>query len=191
MKSRETILAQYWSPTLEVPRGRGSDRHGVAASRQCAAAVIVHLAVAAGCASPGPPAMDGREQAAVRERNLAYAAAWLAGDAQAVLDCFTDDAVLLPALGTLPAEGIDAIRAFYWPPGSPPFTVTEFRVQPERVSVWGDAASVHGRFALSFAMDAAADEVFSTEGNYLMEMRRDERRGWLISRYIWNHPPWR
>jgi uncharacterized protein (TIGR02246 family) len=127
----------------------------------------------------------------IRELNLAYPAAWLANDPEAVLATLTDDAVLIPALGTDPVNGAEEIREFFWPPDAPTSTVPHFEMNPEEISGAGDIAYVWGTMSLSFSVeDEGESQLYSTAGNYLMVMRRDEGAEWKIARYIWNHPPW-
>ncbi len=128
---------------------------------------------------------------AIRELNLAYPAAWVANDPDAVIATLADDAVLIPALGTPPVKGAAAIREFFWPADAPPSTVPAFEMNPEEIDGTGDVAYVWGTMSLSFAVEEeGATQLYSTAGNYLMVMRRDDSDQWKIARYIWNHPPW-
>jgi uncharacterized protein (TIGR02246 family) len=128
---------------------------------------------------------------AIRELNLAYPAAWVANDPDAVMLTLADDAVLIPALGTTPVKGAAAIREFFWPADAPPSTVPVFTMSPEEIDGTRDVAYVWGTMSLSFAVEEeGATQLYSTAGNYLMVMRRDDGDQWKIARYIWNHPPW-
>ncbi len=128
---------------------------------------------------------------AIRELNLAYPAAWVANDSEAVMATLADDAVLIPALGTAPVKGAAAIREFFWPADASPSTVPVFTMNPEEIDGTRDIAYVWGTMSLSFAVEEeGATRRYSTAGNYLMVMRRDDNDQWKIARYIWNHPPW-
>ena len=128
---------------------------------------------------------------AIRELNLAYAAAWVANDPEAVMATLADDAVLIPALGTTPVKGATAIREFFWPVDAPPSSVPVFEMNPEEVNGNRDIAYVWGTMSLSFSVEEeGATQLYTTAGNYLMVMRRDDSAQWKIARYIWNHPPW-
>ncbi|GIH67868.1 SgcJ/EcaC family oxidoreductase [Sphaerimonospora thailandensis] len=48
-----------------------------------------------------------------KEALQGYIDAWNAGDAEAIIALFADDAVIVDPYGTPPHEGRDAIRAFY------------------------------------------------------------------------------
>lgn len=128
---------------------------------------------------------------AIRELNLAYPAAWRANDSEAVMATLADDAVLIPALGTAPIKGTAAIREFFWPADAPPSTVPAFEMRPQEIDGNRDVAYVWGTMSLTFAVEEeGATQLYSTAGNYLMVMRRDDSAQWKIARYIWNHPPW-
>lgn len=96
----------------------------------------------------------------LRAVNNAYRTAWLAGDSAAVLRLFAADAVLLPHHGDPPVVGLDAIRRFWWPAGSPPTTITALEISTE-------GASVNG-------------------GTYLMVLRRGSPGGWVITHRMWD-----
>ena len=134
--------------------------------------------------------LNDQDVVALRERNRAYVASWLAGDAEAIMANFTDDAVLMPALGTPEVKGVEAIRRFYWPEDAPPSTVTKFVMEPVEISGTGGLGYVRGSMELSFTVEEESTTSFTTEGNYLMLMRRVRGGTWQISCYIWNHPPW-
>lgn len=128
---------------------------------------------------------------AIRELNLAYPAAWVANDPEAVMATLADDAVLIPALGTAPVKGARAIREFFWPADAAPSTVPVFEMNPEAIEGTRDIATVWGTMSLSFSVqEEDATQLYSTAGNYLMVMRRDNSDQWKIARYIWAHPPW-
>lgn len=147
------------------------------------------------CAACSTQTVDQRLTAedieAIRELNLVYPSAWLANDPDAVMATLTDDAVLIPALGTDPVRGAEAIREFFWPPDAPPSTIPLFEMNPDGIEGAGDIAYVWGTMSLSFSIeDEGESQLYTTAGNYLMVMRRDDSDQWKIARYIWNHPPW-
>lgn len=154
------------------------------------------LAFAVSCAACSTqatvdPQLTAEDIDAIHELSLAYPAAWVANDSAAVMATLADDAVLIPALGTDPVKGAAAIREFFWPEDAPPSTVPAFTMNPEEIDGTGDIAYVWGTMSLSFAVEEqGATQLYSTDGNYLMVMRRDDSDQWKITRYIWNHPPW-
>lgn len=153
--------------------------------------IVLSLAGLLACTGEELGELSEGDRVAIRELNLAYPAAWLAGDSDQVMETFADDAVLVPALGNPPVRGVRAIREFFWPPDSPPGAVTRFEMEPDEIAGGGDLAYVWGTMSLAFATEGEnGREVYTTDGNYLMIVRRDLDSGWSISRYIWNHPPW-
>jgi uncharacterized protein (TIGR02246 family) len=148
------------------------------------------LAVALGAsplaAASSPPALSPQDLAAVRTLNLAYPAAWLQNDPAAVKRLFAEDAVLLPADGHEPVRGMAAIEAFFWPPGSAPWRVLEYRMEPAEVSGHGDVAYAWGTLALSFADPQDAANTASSTGTYMMVARRQPDGTWKLARYMWD-----
>ncbi len=124
------------------------------------------------------------EVAAIAGLIDAYEQAWLDGDADAVLDLFTGDAVLMPHHGNTPVTGKVAMRLFWWPKGADDITVTRLELEPVEVLAGGLLAFSRGRFQLAYTMDGQS---FSNSGNWAMAFRKVAGQ-WLIARYIWNDP---
>lgn len=160
--------------------------------------LVLLLAAFTACGGNGPavehdrlPELSKDELAAIRALNSDYTRAWLADDREGVMATFTEDAVLMPALGTPSVAGSEAIREFYWPPDSPAGKVLEFEMNPEEIAGQGDLATIRGTMSLVFSMEQPdGEEAYQTSGNYLMVMHRLDTGEWRIARYIWNHPPW-
>jgi len=133
----------------------------------------------------GPDAEVGRLKAV----NNAYQAAWLAGDSAAVLRLFAPGAVLLPHHGDPPIVGLDAIRAFWWPPNTAPTTITTLDITTDGADVDGHVGTLWGRFALAFSFEAEGRlRSGSNAGTYLMVLRRRPDGGWRITHRMWDDP---
>lgn len=119
----------------------------------------------------------------------AYSAAWLAGDAEAVLRLFTEDAVLLPHHGVEPVVGQAAMRAFWWPPGSPPTRVTRFELTPEAIDGAGDLGYLWGRFSLAFELDGGGTtQTVTNAGTFMLLARHTDDAEWSITHHMWDDP---
>lgn len=119
----------------------------------------------------------------------AYRTGWLANDADAVLNLFAEDAVLLPHHGDKPVIGKSAIRNFWWPPDAAPATVRTFQATMDEVRVSGDIGYVWGEFSLSFSFEQEGREkIASNGGTYLMLMRQQADGEWLITHRMWDDP---
>src|SRR5205814_4174188 len=101
--------------------------------------VTTALVLLAGCATSRPApggagcSLTPADAAEVRDVISKYRDAWMAADPKAVLAVFTPDAVLLPHHGDNPVVGRAAMERFWWPPGSPPFTLTRMEVTVDDV----------------------------------------------------------
>ena len=125
----------------------------------------------------------------LRAVNDSYRHAWLAGDSAAVLRLFTPGAVLLPHHGDPPVLGIEAIRAFWWPPDAPPTTVTALDVTMEGAEVEGPVGVLWGRFTLAFSfVSEGRQRSLRNSGTYLMVLRRQVDGEWRITHRMWDDP---
>jgi uncharacterized protein (TIGR02246 family) len=125
----------------------------------------------------------------LRAVNEAYRAAWLAGDSAAVLRLFATDAVLLPHHGDPPLVGLPAIRAFWWPPETPPTIVTSLDITTDGAAVHGDQGVLWGRFALAFSFEMDGQQrSLRNAGTYLMVLRRQAEGEWRITHRMWDDP---
>ena len=88
-------------------------------------AALAFAAMLTGCsgADEGAVALGDAALAEIRRLHDTYASAWLADDAEAVMNCFTTDAVLIPHHGVEIVQGEEAIREFFWPPDTTPVSV--------------------------------------------------------------------
>jgi uncharacterized protein (TIGR02246 family) len=140
------------------------------------------------CRTQGGGQESGEELARLRAVNDAYRAAWLAGDSAGVLRLFTPDAVLLPHHGDPPVVGLEAIRAFWWPPG-PPTTVTTLDLTSDGAEVNGEIGTLWGRFALAFSYESEGRRrSVRNAGTYLMVLRRQPGGEWRITHRMWDDP---
>ncbi len=122
------------------------------------------------------------DTAAIRTADLAYVTAWLTNDADGVMATLTDDAVIMP-FGIPAIEGTEAIRTFWWPPDSPPATITEFTAVQHDAGGGGHIGYVRGSFSLSFEYDG---KTLSNHGDYLSILRHLPDGSWRISHRAWN-----
>jgi len=130
-----------------------------------------------------------RERARLTAVNEAYRAAWLAGDSAAVLRLFAPAAVLLPHHGDSAVVGLDAIRAFWWPPDAPATTVTALDLTTDGAEIDGDQGVLWGRFALSFSVQMEGGvQSMRNAGTYLMVLRRGTDDQWRITHRMWDDP---
>jgi uncharacterized protein (TIGR02246 family) len=121
-------------------------------------------------ADPDADARQGIEAAVSR-----YVAATNEGNAEALSDLYTDDAVLLPP-DHAPILGRKAIGEF-WQQG----TDTGLEVRTLRVEVDGSVGYLVGQYNLPQTAEEPADS-----GKYVMCLRRQRDGSWKLSADIWN-----
>jgi uncharacterized protein (TIGR02246 family) len=131
------------------------------------------LLVLAGCRAS--PAAEPDARRAIEAAVSRYVAASNEGDADALSELYTDDAVLLPP-DHAPVQGRRAIGD-YWRQG----TDTGLQVQTLRVEVDGAIGYLIGQYTLPATAAEPADS-----GKYLMCLRRQRDGSWKLSADIWN-----
>lgn len=82
--------------------------------------------------------------AKIKQVHKRYEEAWLKGDVDGVRSLFTDDCVLLPDHGGPPRVGKKEMNEFWFPPNTPPTTVTKLTLSLETIGGDGQIAYVWG-----------------------------------------------
>lgn len=119
-------------------------------------------------------ALPIRGDSEIRSVMRQYVAAWLAGDADAVMRLLTEDSVLIPG-DKDPYVGATAIRNYWFSAGG--VTLTRFATTIEQVSASRDLATVRGTQVIEWTSNG---ERWRTHGNYLTVLRRLPE-GWRIA----------
>jgi len=141
---------------------------------------LVALAVAPPAAQAQAPRTDLE---AIKEAAREFSAAYMRGDAAAMVALYTRDAVIFPEHSQA-ISGHDALRQ-YWTmrPGR---KVTRHLLNPTRVEVDGQHAYDHGTYDIAGERDGKAWG--PVRGKYLVVWRR-EPDGWKMQLDMWNSGP--
>jgi uncharacterized protein (TIGR02246 family) len=123
--------------------------------------------------APSRPAAEGHK--AIEDTVARYVEASHAGDADALADLYTDDAVLLPP-DHPPIRGREAIRS-YWRQG----TDEGLEVTTLTVEVDGAVGYLAGQYTLP-----ATDEEPADSGKYVMCLKQQHDGSWKLTVDIWN-----
>ncbi len=126
------------------------------------------------CSEARPAAEPGARQAIEAAVNR-YVAASNEGDADALAQLYTEDAVLLPP-DHAPVLGREAIQDF-WRQG----TDSGLQVRTIRVEVDGGVGYLIGMYTLPRTNQEPADS-----GKYVMCLRRQRDGSWKLAADIWN-----
>ena len=136
---------------------------------------LLVLGMAFGCSKPSVE-LTSADRDAVKKAMDEYVAAWLANDSGRVMNMLESDAVVIPAEKE-PVVGSTTIRNFWWPAGSPPYSITRYETTVDQLSGSGDTAIVRGRHTIEFTM---AGTKWRTRGNYVTTLHRTPQ-GWRIA----------
>jgi len=120
------------------------------------------------------------DSAAIHQLGRQFSAAYMRGDAAAMADLYTSDAVIFPERSEW-ITGREAITR-YWTlrPGR---RITRHVVTPNRIIVDGDHAYDYGTFESAGERDGIAWG--PSPGKYVVVWRRD-KGGWRMQLDIWN-----
>jgi len=141
------------------------------------------LLVSVACGQTDEEVRRGDDQlAAVRAVTARIIRADNAGDLDAVIELYTEDAVLLPP-GRAPIEGRAAIREHY--AGIFQDYVLQVEIASEETHVAGRWAFDRGR-TRGRARPKGGGTAAVIDDKYVMVLRYDAEPGWRIARLIWN-----
>ena len=134
--------------------------------------------------------LTAADHAKIRTVLETYRSAWLANDAEAVLRLFTEDAVLMPHHGVEPVLGKKAARAFWFPAGGPPTTITAFTQTLDQIDGNSGLAYVRGHSRVEWVTGAGSGATRSgNAGTNLTVLRRQPDGSWRIAVQMWDDPP--
>ncbi len=135
-------------------------------------------------------ALTENDRTAIRNVIEKYRMSWLAGDAEGVMSTLTEDAVLLPAQGSAPVVGREAIREYWWAAGGPPTTITKLNLTYEEIGGECRTAYARGRDEVGWTIEEnGTKKSHGNSGTYLNVMRRLPGGSWRISHHMWDHDP--
>jgi len=123
------------------------------------------------------------DRAAIDQLGREFSAAYIRGDADAMANLYTADAVIFPERSGR-ITGREPIKR-YWTLG-PGRRVTRHVLTPERIVVDGDHAYDYGTFEIAGERDGTAWGPF--RGKYLVVWRRD-KGSWRMQLDMWNSGP--
>jgi ketosteroid isomerase-like protein len=146
--------------------------------------LLVRALIALVVTAPAAHAQTSRSDIeAIKEAARQFSAAYMRGDAAAMVAIYTRDAVIFPEQSDA-ISGYDAIKQ-YWTmrPGR---KVTRHLLRPTHVEVDGQHAYDHGTYEIAGERDGKAWGPF--RGKYLVVWRR-EADGWKMQLDMWNSGP--
>lgn len=127
--------------------------------------------------------------AKIRQVHRRYEEAWLKGDADGVRSLFTEDCVLLPHHGDPPRVGKKEMNEFWFPPDSPPTTVTKLMLTLESIGGDGQIAYAWGTDEVAWTtVQDGKTASSSNKGTFLNILRKQPDGEWKISHHMWDDP---
>ncbi len=133
--------------------------------------------------------LSASDEDAVRASIRSYQEAWLKGDPSAIMGTLAEHAVLLPS-GLAPIVGGRAIRAFWWPPDSPPTKVIAMDLQVDDVVGQGGMAYAWGRGSLTFSyVQDGKEKLVSVQSTFLNVLLKEADGRWRTTCRMWSDKP--
>ncbi|MCM8557766.1 YybH family protein [Sphingomicrobium sediminis] len=120
-------------------------------------------------------------RSAIAAQARAFSAAYVAGDLDALLDIYTDDAVAIAGARD-PIIGREALAA-YWQP-SDRFEVVRHETVTHGLDIEGDIAIDHGIYR-GATRATGSEEVQAFSGRYVIVWKRGEDGVWRMSHDMW------
>jgi uncharacterized protein (TIGR02246 family) len=131
--------------------------------------------------------LSKQDAASIKAAIDAYRTSWLAGDAEGVLNTFTEDAVLLPPHAGSPVVGRAAIRKYWWPEGATPAKITKLNITFEQVGGDSMIGYARGRDEVAWSVEEdSTTKTYALAGIYLNVMRKLPDGSWRISHHMWD-----
>ncbi len=144
------------------------------------------LAQAIRCECP----LTEQDRTAIRSAIEKYRTSWLAADAEGVMGTFTEDAVLMPAQGSPPAIGREAIRKYWRPVGGPTTTIIKLDITYEEIGGGCNTAYARGRDEVGWTIEENGTRKSpGNSGTYLNVMKRLPDGSWRILHHMWDVDP--
>ena len=134
------------------------------------------LVLALACLIPAAPARSDEVRHAVEAGNRSFVAAFLRGDAKAIANLYTEDALVM-APGSAATSGRQAIAAFWQ--GSIDSGTTGLTLETTETESAGDLAYELGNVRL------VAKDGTTSEARYVVVWKRIDGK-WMLHRDIWN-----
>jgi uncharacterized protein (TIGR02246 family) len=133
--------------------------------------------------------LSAEDIAKIKQVHKRYEEAWLKGDADGVRSLFTDDCVLLPHHGNPPRVGKKEMNEFWFPPNTPPTTVTKLVLSLENIGGDGQIAYVWGTDEVAWTTVQGGKTTSSAnKGTFLNILRKQPDGEWKISHHMWDDP---
>lgn len=140
------------------------------------------LLTASAVSASAPNSTDPAQQILAAE--AAELTAWEAGDIEAIMNAYAEDAVVMPGGSVIPDR--KSLRELFVEfLGDPGFTLT-FRSDPPLVAASGDIGVTVGTYAVSFTHPESREVVRHT-GRHLMTWRHEADGQWRVIRQMTAH----
>jgi uncharacterized protein (TIGR02246 family) len=133
--------------------------------------------------------LSAEDIAKIKQVHKRYEETWLKGDADGVRSLFTDDCVLLPHHGVPPRVGKKEMNEFWFPPNTPPTTVTKLVLSLENIGGDGQIAYVWGTDEVAWTtVQDGKTTSSSNKGTFLNVLKKQPDGEWKISHHMWDDP---
>lgn len=127
------------------------------------------------------PVITPGDAEAISEAAQAFSAAYVRGDPEAMVEIYTEDAVIFPEK-RVAISGRDAIRRYWTIPANR--AIAQHEIMPDKVVIQGDMAYDHGRFRISGTTDGVPWG--PNWGKYVVVWKKGADGKWRMQLDMWN-----
>jgi uncharacterized protein (TIGR02246 family) len=133
--------------------------------------------------------LTNADRDAIRMVDTAFVHAWIRDDTASVLRLFSPEAILFPP-GSTPVEGLQAIRAYWWPRDGSHTQITSFTRDVAEISGTRQLAYLRGTAHLAWVYVKDGKRTAQTSRSTdLVLLAPDSSGQWRIIRQMWNPTP--
>jgi ketosteroid isomerase-like protein len=131
--------------------------------------------------------LESGDRAAIKAVIEDYRVAWLHGDADGVLQTFTDRSVLLPAGGAEPVIGLGKIKEYWWPKDAPKTKILQLEISVDQIEGDNCFAFARGSDTVAWStVDGGKLTRTRHKGRYLNAMQKMPEGSWRILQHMWD-----
>jgi ketosteroid isomerase-like protein len=145
---------------------------------------ILSLFIISCDSSKNNESLEKEDEETIRMMISTYNKAWLQNDSSAILNLFSDSAILIPS-GLTPIKGRDQIVKFWWPNDSSITKINSYSIHLMEVEGTKDLAYTYENGKLSWSYEKGTFKMSKDQESFEITIFKRTPAGWKITKRIW------